>query len=139
MLKAQVADSQVDDLRARIEHSRHVLVAAHHHLFEVNCPWLDRDRIQSATLLECLTKHSAVRGFVCGHVHQESENERDGRQFLSTPSTCFQFEPGSQAVTLNQQSPGWRQLQLFDDGHIESEVHRVQGLSLNPVFPESQS
>lgn len=133
---ADVADDQVARLEAAIADSRHVLLATHHHFFPVGCPWLDCDRIRSVTLLECATQHAAVRGVVFGHVHQEVQIERDGTWFLGAPSTCFQFEPGSQKPTLNRRPPGWRRLQLHDDGRVDTSVGRVVELSLDPIFPK---
>ncbi len=133
---ASVGDTQVQALEATIAESAHVLLATHHHFFPVGCPWLDCDRIRSATLLECATQHAAVRGVVFGHVHQEVQTEQHGTWFLGTPSTCFQFEPGTRVPTLNRQPPGWRRLLLHDDGRIDTSVGRVTDLSLDPIFPK---
>ena len=131
---AEVADVQVDRLAADIADAGHVLVATHHPLFEVGCPWLDCDRIRSARLLEYLSSNVAVRAVTAGHVHQEMQWLHAETAFYTTPSTCFQFEPNTHAPTLNQRPPGWRRFELHEDGRIDTHVRRVKGLSVSPVF-----
>ncbi len=119
-----------------------VVVATHHPLFEVNCPWLDRDRIQNGEeLVEWLSECSAVRGtsrlrgVVFGHAHQEVVGRLSGVPLWGVPSTCFQFLPESEMFSLDTQPPGYRWLFLEDDGNITTEVERVHGFAIEPRMP----
>jgi Icc protein len=44
---------------------------------------------------------------------------------LGTPSTCFQFTPGSTEFRVNDTAPGYRLIELYADGRVESEVIRL--------------
>jgi len=63
-----------------------------------------------------------------GHVHQQLQLERDGVLLMSTPSSCIQFAPGSADFKVDDQSPGYRWLDLHADGRIETGVSRVSGV-----------
>jgi 3',5'-cyclic-AMP phosphodiesterase len=107
----------------RAHAGRHVLVAMHHHPLPVGSAWLDGVALRDAdSFLEVIDAHTHVRGVVCGHVHQASDRERRGVRFISTPSTCSQFLPGSEFFALDQSPPGLRWLTLHADGRIETEV-----------------
>lgn len=128
-------------LVTRIERSaaEHVLLACHHHPLPVGCPWLDKDCIPEGreVLESCAAAGGAnrVKGLVFGHVHQEVRTAVGGMSVLGTPSTCFQFEPRSQAFTIDRSAdtgrPGYRWLTLHDDGTLETELRRVTGYHLN--------
>lgn len=109
----------------------HVLIATHHPPVEVGCPWLDKDRIQNGPdLLEWMSEHSKVRAMVFGHAHQEIESTYRDIKLLGTPSTCFQFAPGSSRFAVDDQKPGYRWLSLGADGQVRSKVHRVEDFPL---------
>ena len=118
-LKAQLAASN----------TRHILVCGHHAPVEIGTPWLDEHRIRgSELLLDCLRADRRVRGYVFGHVHQAFDTNQDSLRLLATPSTCFQFLPGSATFSLDTRSAGYRRIRLHSDGEIESDVHRVPGV-----------
>jgi Icc protein len=109
----------------------HVLVATHHPPVDVGCPWLDRDRIQNGIeLLEWMAEHSTARAMVFGHAHQELSFTHRHLNLFGTPSTCIQFEPGSQRFAVDDQKPGYRWLTLHGDGRVDSEVRRVDDYPL---------
>ncbi len=119
----------------------HVLLATHHPPLMVDCPWLDKDRIQNADeLLEWLSEHTRVVAMVFGHAHQiiESDYESAGRRIalLGTPSTCFQFAPRSEKFAIDDTKPGYRWLYLASDGGVTSEVRRVADYPLNIELPQ---
>ena len=110
----------------------HCLLAAHHPWIAVNCPWLDKDRIQSPEeLLEFLAVGSVrdrkprLRGVVFGHAHQAVDGLCAGLPVFGAPATCFQFAPNSETFGLADAPPGYRWLILEDDGGVRSEVHQV--------------
>lgn len=105
---------------------QHVLVAMHHHPLPMGSTWLDGVALRdSAAFLEIIDANPHVRAVVCGHVHQASDRERHGVRFLSTPSTCAQFLPGSAFFALDERPPGLRWLELHPDGRVETEVEWV--------------
>ncbi len=108
------------------EPDRYTLICLHHNTFPVGSTWLDQHDLKNAPdLLGLLAHYHNVRVVLCGHVHQETDVEHNGVRFISSPSTCIQFEPLSRDFGLDSKGPGWRYLQLHADGHIETQVHRL--------------
>lgn len=119
----------------------HLLLATHHHLLPVNCPWLDCDRVQMPQeVLKWAWQASAgrLRGCVFGHVHQAVEGvvtldasdvpDETAQQMpvWGVPSTCFQFLPRSPTFAVDALGPGYRWLYLHPDGSVGTEVKRIQ-------------
>jgi Icc protein len=110
--------------KALVAHAdQHILVAMHHHPLPMGSTWLDGVALRDAEAFwEIIDASPQVRAVVCGHVHQASDRERNGVRFLSTPSTCAQFLPGSTFFALDERPPGLRWLELHPDGRIDTEV-----------------
>jgi Icc protein len=107
---------------------QHLLVAMHHHPLPMGSTWLDGVALRDAQVFwDIIDANPSVRGVVCGHVHQAADRMRKGVRFLSTPSTCAQFLPGSEFFALDDRPAGMRWIQLHADGRIESEVAWVSG------------
>lgn len=102
------------------------LVCLHHNTFNVDCTWLDQHSLRNPDeFVSVLKLFPQVKCVLCGHVHQETDFYHESIRFLSSPSTSIQFKPLSDDFALDTSSPGWRNLQLFRDGHIETQVHRL--------------
>ncbi|MXW51920.1 MAG: phosphodiesterase [Gammaproteobacteria bacterium] len=107
------------------------IVATHHPLIDVDCPWLDKDRLPNADeLLQCLSKMASVKALVFGHAHQALDRRHGALPLLGTPSTCFQFRPRSDAFSIDDAAPGHRWLHLHDDGQVGTEVGRAEGFPM---------
>jgi Icc protein len=104
-----------------------VLVALHHHVLPARSVWMDKLGVKNSTdLLMCLQRTPKVRGVVYGHVHQEIDQHEHGIRFLGSPSSCFQFQPGSSDFELDEKLPGYRWLKLNEDGSIDTGVSRIK-------------
>lgn len=124
-----------------------VLLACHHPPVVVGCPWLDKDCIRAGPELieSCAVAVGraaaadggapGVRGLVFGHVHQEVRAAQGDVLVLGAPSTCFQFEPGSQRFSIDRDPvtgrPGYRWLMLQADGTLSTRVGRLLGPPLH--------
>lgn len=105
---------------------RHSLVLLHHHPLPAGSAWLDQHQLKdNQNFWDVLNQHSNVNGIVCGHIHQELDRKVNGVRLLATPSTCVQFLPDSDDFALDSQAPGWRTFELFPNGVIETQVHRL--------------
>ena len=103
-----------------------MLIGCHHHPLHMQSTWIDHHRLKnSADLCSVLHKFPQVRAVIHGHVHQESHNEWNGIQFISTPATCVQFKPLSQEFAFDEIAPGYRCLHLKNNGEFETIVHRL--------------
>ena len=116
----------------RVSAGRHLLVALHHHPIPMGCAWLDTLQVDNAqALLDVLAGLPQVRALVWGHVHQSHDSRlpapasQSGLHLMATPSTCFQFLPGSARFGLDTTLPGYRWITLHADGRIETEVVRI--------------
>lgn len=124
-----LGEKRLSSLDAALQAHRdsHVLVVMHHHALPVGSIWLDGVGLRDApAFLGVIDAHPHVRGVLCGHVHQASDTERRGVRFITSPSTCSQFLPGSEFFELDDRPPGMRWLVLHPDGTIETDVEWVE-------------
>ncbi|KPG95188.1 serine/threonine protein phosphatase [Pseudomonas sp. RIT-PI-q] len=107
---------------------RHHLVWFHHHPGSIGCAWMEPIGLRNPeALFAVLDRFPQVRAVLWGHVHQEIDQLRNGVRLIASPSTCIQFEPGSDDFKVSDQAPGYRWLRLLPDGLIETSVERVTG------------
>jgi len=102
------------------------MVCMHHHPLSVNSQWIDTIGLDnSAELFEILDRHANVRALLWGHIHQQYDGDRKGLILMASPSTCVQFKPNVAVFGVDAQAPGFRWIELDDDGAVRSEVHRL--------------
>ncbi|MFC5078692.1 3',5'-cyclic adenosine monophosphate phosphodiesterase CpdA [Vibrio thalassae] len=133
----RLSDAQLEFLDRMLStySDRHTLVLLHHHPLLVNSAWLDQHSLKDADeFWNVVEKHDNVRAVLCGHIHQELDEMRNGVRVLATPSTCVQFKPNSNEFALDIRSPGWRELELKQDGSLHTEVKRLTNGSFRPDF-----
>ena len=118
---------QVHHMDALLERDPgHCLVFLHQHPVPIGSAWMDTMGVTNgAQLLAVCDRHPHLKAVICGHIHQEFSRIRGYYEILGTPSTCFQFLPGSRDFALDQRTPGYRELHLHADGHIETWVVRL--------------
>lgn len=72
-----------------------------------------------------IERHPQVRVICAGHVHHELTTYRHGVLVLTTPSTGVQFVPESEQFQIDVAEPGYRILELEEDGTVRTRVVRV--------------
>jgi 3',5'-cyclic-AMP phosphodiesterase len=98
----------------------------HHPPVSVGSAWLDRIGLtDAAALWNLLDRFPQVRVLCSGHVHQELAIQRGGVLVLTTPSTGVQFVPEAETLIVDDGLPGYRVLELQDDGGVRTRVVRV--------------
>lgn len=120
--------SQLNFLRQCLNsHPNHyAVILFHHQPTAVGAKWLDALGIENANeFWKIIADYPKVNLVSFGHVHQEFDKKINGIQCFATPSTCIQFKRGQDHFGLENLPPGYRWLNLFPDGHIESGVHRI--------------
>jgi Icc protein len=131
----ELSEFQLEWLENKLSDSpeRHTLLLLHHHPLPSGCSWLDQHSLRNAgELNNVLQRFPNVRHLLCGHIHQELDLDWNGRRLLATPSTCVQFKPHCANFTLDTIAPGWRWLDLYDDGTLHTEVCRLESTQFRP-------
>ncbi len=106
----------------------HCLITMHHNPVPGNSAWMKDIGLENGKdFFEAITISNKVRCILYGHIHQELDFKHKGIRCLCTPSTCIQFKPNVTSFSLDRVNPGYRSLELFADGNIESRVRRVSG------------
>lgn len=117
----------------------HILLALHHHPIPVGSRWLDRIGLENrAALWAVIDRFPNVRAIICGHIHQAFDAMHGTVRVLGTPSTAVQFAPACEQFTLDSLSPGYRWLELMEDGSIRTGINRISGFlppDLNNTTP----
>lgn len=123
-----LGEARLIGLKAALEANadQHVMICMHHHPLPMGSTWLDGVGLRDADrFLEIVDAHDNVRVVLWGHVHQASDRHRGPVRYLSTPSTCSQFLPGSECFAIDSRPPGMRWLELRGDGSIDTQVDWV--------------
>lgn len=108
---------------------KHALVSLHHQPVQIGSRWLDQiGLVNAAEFNQVIAKYSQVKSVLWGHIHQEYQHTENGVQWIATPSSCVQFKPGSEDFSAGTEAPGYRYLNLYSDGRIESVVHRIDNM-----------
>ncbi len=120
--------SQLEKLRILLvenEH-QHTLVALHHPPVLTGSQWMDEiSLLNQRHFRQLLKEHPQVKAVIYGHAHQEKDEIRDDIRWLCCPSTCVQFLPNKDVAYSDTLLPGYRWLQIFDDGNISTGVERI--------------
>ena len=128
-LSAQLEASELSDS------VDHVLVSMHHNPIRGTAGWMKNIGLQNPQKFwETAKTSSKLRAIVYGHIHQELDFELEGIRCLCTPSTCIQFKPDVVNFALDKMNPGYRNLVLYSDGAIDTQVVRVAGEQLEADF-----
>lgn len=130
----ELGDAQRAWLRATLAAAPNTstIVVVHHNPMPVGSAWLDPMTIADANALNAILETSSqVRAVLFGHVHQVFETRRNGAQYLSAPSTFFQFKPNSARFGRDDRPPGFRVVRL-NGQTVRSAVYRF-GQPLPPM------
>jgi Icc protein len=106
----------------------HVLVFLHHPPVPMEAAGLDSlGLVDAAGFLEVVDAHRNVRGVAWGHAHQSLDLLRGAARLMCTPATCMQFMPRHPDFAVDDRPPGYRVIDLQDDGGIATEVVWLEG------------
>lgn len=116
------------------EHQNHfVLLGCHHHPIKMQSEWIDQHCLKNSNaLFECISRHPQVKALIHGHVHQDFHQIQNGIDIYAVPSTSVQFKPLSKEFALEPHAPGYRVIELHNNGEIKTQIHRVLSLTPSP-------
>lgn len=117
--------------------NRYALIVLHHHILPTNSAWLDQHNLRNAhELAYALAPFPYVKGILHGHIHQQVDGQWQGYKVMATPSTCIQFKPDNNTFALDPIQPGWREISLYANGEIQTQVKRIQQKQFFPNMNE---
>ena len=94
-----------------------VVLFMHHPPITTGQEWLDRIGLDGKDLVrQLLEEEPRIRLVCCGHVHAELGERVGSADVVVTPSTGLQFDPASPTTSFVQAPPGYRIVELGDDG-----------------------
>ncbi|OEY66604.1 3',5'-cyclic-AMP phosphodiesterase [Marinobacter sp. X15-166B] len=130
--RGNVAGWLADEELAFLDHTlqqhaeQPALIALHHHPVDIASGWMDGIGLHNREAFwAVIDRHPQVRAVVWGHIHQTLDQYRGKVRLLATPSTCIQFEAGSDTFSVEERAPGYRWLTLLPSGELITEVKRA--------------
>jgi Icc protein len=103
-----------------------IVIAVHHHPIASGSAWMDTMMIEDQDVfLKIIQRHPQVKAVLFGHVHQELDVMWSDIRFLGAPSTCVQFEPQSKTFATTDAYPGYRWIELDEEGRLSTRVVRI--------------
>jgi len=121
-------DDEVEFLSNTLKQSpaKFTTIFLHHHVLPVQSHWVDNLGLNNSDkFLNIIDQYKNINLVVCGHVHQDSFCQRNGVDYISTPSTCWQFACNSYNFKLDTIMPGYRWIYLNADGSYITKLTRV--------------
>jgi len=107
--------------------ARPTLIAVHHHCLKIDSDWMDTMMIDNGQdFLSLAAKYPQVKAVICGHVHQALDCRFESIRILSAPSTCIQFTPASREFSIDDTAPGYRTIDLYADGSLDTSVRYLR-------------
>lgn len=123
-----LSEQELGDLAYYLEEvkGRHVMIFTHHPVTKVGSRWIDKQRIgNAAQMAEIVSHFGSVKAIFSGHVHQAFQGQWHSIDVFTSPSTCFQFAPGSKDFSITEEDPGYRWIDLYPGGKFETGVASV--------------
>ncbi|MGQ9660395.1 MAG: metallophosphoesterase [Thermochromatium sp.] len=110
------------------------LIALHHHPTPIGSDWINRIGVANGAELMALSeRHPQVKAILFGHIHQDFSAQHGDCRLFGAPSTCLQFRPRSPKFALDDLPPGYREVWLYPNGHLETRVVRLDSYAEVPL------
>ncbi|MCX4026089.1 3',5'-cyclic-AMP phosphodiesterase [Endozoicomonas sp. SM1973] len=125
----ELADEELNYLKQQLDNStaKYTMICLHHHTLPVGCDWLDNIGLRNADKFnQLIDQYDQVKLVLCGHIHQELDRQDYHARYLGSPSTCVQFARHSSEFKLDNLAPGFRLINLMENGDIVTSVHRAE-------------
>lgn len=124
----KLSDEELSRLKGIIDEHKtcNHLICLHHHPVLIGSAWMDGMMLENAESLFSLTDNmKQIKIILWGHIHQEFDSKRKGVRLLGAPSTCVQFKPGTDTYVQDDKAPGFRVIELYENGDFETEIRRL--------------
>lgn len=127
-VEGELAANQLQFLKTALAKAAvpNIIVFFHHHPILIGSKWLDNLGLTNKEdFWQIISNDPRIKAIVFGHIHQEYEGYSHQKLCLALPSTCIQFKPMHDEFALDNKPPGYRWLNLYPDGKIETGVKRA--------------
>ncbi len=124
----EVKSTDIDWLCEQLEgNDKPTIIALHHHLLPMRSAWIDAHMAQNPKCFwQRLASYPQLKAIINGHTHQEQTCHYEHIKVYTTPSTCYQYKPLEDDFSYDIQArPGYRWLQLANNGQLASWVKRL--------------
>tara|TARA_B100001146_G_scaffold213497_1_gene213933 strand:- start:201 stop:935 length:735 start_codon:yes stop_codon:yes gene_type:complete len=121
----QITRQQMHSLSKLIESNKnkYLIICLHHQPIKMGF-WIDQVGLENADqFIAEIANQPNIKAVLWGHVHHESESTIGSIKMLSTPSTCYQFWENVKKHNTNK--PGYRKINLFKSGKLETKVVHI--------------
>ena len=115
----KIEAAQIDWIRQQIQSINPARIALfmHHPPVDIGSLWMDRIGLSGKELLhELFHSERRIELVCCGHVHHEFWSQVGNAKIYTTPATGLQFSPTGSQPTFVAEPPGYRVIELTDDG-----------------------
>lgn len=103
------------------------IIFFHHYPVKIGSQWLDNIGLSNKEKFwKCINTFSNVKAVFFGHAHQEFVGKMHEIPCYGAPSTCFQFKKNHATFALENIPPGFRWIDLYDDGTLKTDVQRIK-------------
>jgi len=104
----------------------HAVIVLHHPPVDIKSEWMDNIGIKNGIeFMQSIKEYKNLKLILFGHVHQEIDIRFEHIQLCATPSTCYQFKPYETTMQYDDKLPGYRLININNDGIIHSQVSRL--------------
>lgn len=120
-----VSEEEFRRLEGQIRNTdaNHAVVCLHHPPVVMGSAWLDTVGLDNGDeFLQRVSALQKVRLAIFGHVHQPYDQHHFNVRIVGTPSTCRQFEQGSDQFAVDDNPPAYRRIHLLADGQTDCEL-----------------
>lgn len=98
----------------------------HHPAYAIGSKWLDQlGLLEPDRFADVIAAAAHVKLISAGHVHQDSEGKIAHAAAYTIPSASVQFAVGTAEFALGTEQPGYRVMELEEDGSFSTHVVRV--------------
>ena len=115
----KIESDQIHWIREQIKtaNPERVALFQHHPPVDVGSLWMDAIGLEGKELLQDLFREERrIQLVCCGHVHHEFHSLAGHAHICTTPATGIQFSPAGTQATFVAEPPGYRVIELTDEG-----------------------
>jgi len=107
-------------------HDRPTAIFMHHPPVSISSGWLDPiGLLDSERFCQLVEKSPQVKLVSAGHVHQENSSSIGHAAAYTIPAASVQFAVGTDEFSIGTEPPGYRIIDLEEDGSFTTQVVRV--------------